>query len=89
MAGTRREFVAISEPPVQDFSSEEIDLIAQIVGAASRMTAVEASQASHDALWDETDAGGSMSVAAGSVRRRDVRPDDVAWAHRELQSVAF
>jgi len=87
-AGSRREFIALKEPPVAEFSAEEIDLIGQVITAVCCMTAAEASNASHDALWEEIPHLGLMPVAAGSVVTREVRPDDLAWAKSEIARLA-
>lgn len=87
--GMRREFVALKEPPLESFSAEEVDLISQIVQAVARMSAQEASELSHDALWDEAGHLGSMSVAAGSIVPREVRSDDLEWAERELEALGL
>ena len=86
--GSRREFFAIAEPPVSGFTAEEIDLINQVIVGVCRMSAAEASEVSHDALWEETPPMGAMPVAAGAVVMRDVRPEDVAWAQQELSRLS-
>jgi hypothetical protein len=87
-AGPRREFVALAEPPIHLFTAEEVDQIMQTITTVASMSAAEASTASHDALWDETEAGAAMSIAAGSVVQRDTQPDDIAWARAELERLA-
>ncbi len=88
-AGNRRQFYSLSEPPVSVFSAEEIDLINQVINSVCRMTAVEASDASHDVLWEETPQFAQMPVSAGSVAVRETRPDDLAWAQRELARLSL
>lgn len=87
--GPRREFVALKEPPLESFSAEEIDLISQIVLAVTRMSAQEASELSHDALWEEAGHLGSMPVAAGAISTREVRSGDLEWAERELAALSL
>ena len=42
-------------------------MLREVIEWAATLTAKEISDLIHDALWDETDVGGSISVAAASV----------------------
>ena len=88
-AGNRREFIAIIEPPVHRFSAEEIDVINQVIVSVCRMTAAEASEASHDALWEETPHLGSMPIAAGAISAREIGTEDVEWAKHEMARLSL
>jgi Protein of unknown function (DUF4065) len=88
-AGVRREFISILEPPVHLFTAEEIDVINQVIVSVCRMTASEASEASHDALWEETPHLGAMPVAAGAISVREVASDDVEWAKHEMARLSL
>lgn len=81
----RREFTALVEPDVSDFSGEEIDLLLQVATEIAGMTAQEVSDRSHDALWAETPSNGTISVAAGAVNVRSLEASELDWARSAFQ----
>ena len=63
----RREFTSLKEPDISCFSAEEVDLLMLVGKEIAKMTAQEASDYSHDALWHEAPANGTLPVAAGAA----------------------
>jgi hypothetical protein len=76
----RREFTSHVPPDISQFSGEEIDALMEVAKEIVSLWATEASDKSHDALWEQTPGNGRMSVAAGAVRVQPVSEDDAAWA---------
>lgn len=80
-AGERREFLWLEEPPVGEFSAEEIDILNQSIDwVCNNHTAVSISEWTHDALWEETEMGAQISLAAASVVPRAAGPEQLKWA---------
>ena len=76
----RREFRSIVEPELCCFEAEEVDLLMQVGTEIAKLTAQEASELSHDALWIETKPNAAMYVAAGAVRVEPLSDSDLDWA---------
>lgn len=79
-AGPRREFVWLREADTDSFSAAELETLRVVIEWASPMTAKEISDESHDALWEETEAGQPISIAAASVIPSEPDAEDLAWA---------
>ena len=80
-AGTRQEMVALREPDLGLFSAEEVDVMNLAIAALERVSAGEASEQSHDALWDETGLGEQIPVAAAAFPPGPLDPEALAWAN--------
>lgn len=78
----RREFVSLEEPALDTFTAEEVDILLQVAFRIANMTAQDASDLSHDDLWEGTDHNTSMSVEAGSVQFVPPTAEDLDWARR-------
>lgn len=76
----RREFYAQKEPDLSVFTPEEVDTLWNVAAQIMGMTAAEASDLSHDDLWEETPAYGAISVAAGAVKVEPIDAADLSWA---------
>jgi hypothetical protein len=85
---TRREFTALREPDLDQFTREEIDLLLSSALEIAPMSAKAASDLSHDALWEGTDEGDLMSVEAGSVRVLPTPPEAKDWAREAFAAHA-
>lgn len=76
----RREFVWLKEPDVSNFTSEQIDILNEVIDAVCAHTAGSVSDVTHDALWQEINNGDDMSIAAGSIITRAPTEDEMNWA---------
>jgi len=76
----RRELHARQSPDVTAFSGEEVDILNEIAKEISRLTAQEASDLSHDLLWQETEHNSQMAIAAGAVKVCSLSEADLDWA---------
>ena len=80
-SGERQEYVSLSEPDLSGFSAGEIDVINLAIAGLQRISAVVASNRTHDALWDETPMFGQISIPAAAFQPSKVISDDVlSWA---------
>jgi len=79
-AGPRREFVWLQPVDLSVFAQTEIPVLHEVIAWASTMTANEISDLTREALWEETEMGRSMSVAAASVTPCEPGEEDIAWA---------
>jgi hypothetical protein len=79
--GPRREFLWLKKPDVQSFSAEEIDVLTEVIEwICNDESAKSISEKTHDALWEETEIGGYMSVMAGAIVPAEITPEAIAWA---------
>ncbi|HMN82121.1 MAG TPA: Panacea domain-containing protein [Burkholderiaceae bacterium] len=79
-AGPRREFVWLHPADLSVFAQTEIEVLHEVIAWASTITAKEISDLTYDALWEETEMGRPMSVAAASVTPCEPDEEDIAWA---------
>ena len=80
-SGPRREFLWLEKPDVQSFSADEIDVLNEVMDwICNDESAKSISEKTHDALWEETEIGGRMSVKAGAVVPAEISPEAIAWA---------
>jgi Protein of unknown function (DUF4065) len=80
-AGERQEYVALAEPDLSVFTAQEIDVINLAISGLQRISAVTASNRTHDALWDETPMFGQISIPAAAFQPSEVISADVlSWA---------
>lgn len=84
-AGVRHEFFGLTEPDLAMFTADEIAMVDRVVARIKRMSAADVSNATHDALWEETPDGGWMSVGAAAVVDGDVTDNDIEWARTEME----
>lgn len=79
--GERREFLWLKKPNIRSFSPEEVDVLHEVMDwICNDESAKSISDKTHDALWDETEIGGHMSVRAGSIVAAEISPEAIAWA---------
>ena len=76
----RREFYSLQEPNVDLLTPAEVDTLLSVAAEISRMTAAEASDLSHDELWEETPPYEVMPIAAGAVNVEPLDIEDLDWA---------
>lgn len=79
-SGTRKEFVSLKEPDLTGFSASEIDVINMAIVSLERLSAREASDQTHDSLWEEIDMASQIPVGASVVKPGVVDADTLAWA---------
>ena len=83
--GPRREFLWIQKPDVKSFEPEEIDVLHDVIDwICNDESAKSISAKTHDALWDETEIGGHMSVKAGAVVPNEISPEAIEWAKAQF-----
>ena len=78
-------FMALHRPDLTEFEGDEIatvDMMAEII--CRKHTAKSISEASHDALWDETPIGQDILIGAAAVIPGEATADDLAWAQEAL-----
>ena len=81
----RREFLWIQKPDVKSFEPEEIDVLHDVIDwICNDESAKSISAKTHDALWDETEIGGHMSVKAGAVVPNEISPEAIEWAKAQF-----
>jgi hypothetical protein len=79
-AGERDEYVALIEPDVTKFTAAEIDVINLSISYLQRLSANQASEESHDALWEEADMFGQIPVRAAAFPPAPIDADTLSWA---------
>jgi antitoxin SocA-like protein len=86
-AGPRREFLWLKQPDVKSFSSDEIDVLNEVMDwICNDESAKSISEKTHDILWEETEIGGRMSVKAGAIVPAEITPEAIAWAEGAFAS---
>jgi hypothetical protein len=80
--GSREEHLSHQEPDLRGFSAAEIDVINLAIFSLARLSAQEASDQTHDALWDEVDLMDQIPVAASAFQPGQIDEDTLAWALR-------
>ncbi len=81
-AGIRREFVWLQPVNKESFSPAEMDTLRDVIEWAASLSAKEISDLTHDALWEETDFGRQISIAAASVTPSEPDEEDLEWARQ-------
>lgn len=78
--GEREEYVALEEPDISKFSAAEIDVVHLALSQLRHLSALEASERTHDALWDEVEPFGQIPVKAAAFAPSAIDEDTLAWA---------
>jgi Protein of unknown function (DUF4065) len=85
--GDRREFLWLEKPDVKSFSPEEIDVLNEVMDwICNDESAKSISAKTHDALWEETEIGGHISVKAGAVIPAEISPEAITWAKSAFET---
>lgn len=79
-AGMRNGFIPLTEPDVEAFTAAEIDVLNMAIAALERVSAQQASDQTHDVLWDETDMLDQIPVRAAAFPPAQIDPEAMAWA---------
>ena len=80
MRGQRREFVSLKRPSVTSFQATEVEALHEAIDMVCMLSASEASERTHDALWEEFEDGRQMPIRAAAVASGELEPDEIAWA---------
>lgn len=68
--------VALSEPTIDAFDATEIHSISVALDIVRHMTADEASEMTHDALWSEIEMDGQIPIASAAIGELEEPNDD-------------
>mgnify|MGYP001447764621 CR=1 FL=1 len=78
--GTRKEYLALTQPDLSNLTKEDVDVLSQAISVLRGLTADEASDQTHDALWDEVEMFGQIPISAAAFRPTEIDDDVLAWA---------
>jgi len=78
--GVRREYASQVEPNLSDFDATEIDVINVAIAGLERISANEASERTHDALWDEIEPFGQIPIQAAAFQPTEIDQETLTWA---------
>lgn len=84
--GTRREYVPLELPDVDEFSAEEIATVDRITTMICKMSAGETSDLTHDELWKAAYLGERMPVAAAAPIAGEITPEILRWAESVIDA---
>lgn len=79
-AGVREEYASHKEPDLSGFSAAEIDVLNLAISSLMRVSAQQASDQTHDALWDEIELLGQIPVKAAAFPPSQIDEETLAWA---------
>lgn len=82
--GVRHELFPIATPDLSDFSAEEIAIVDRIAARISRLSAKDASDLTHDALWQSATFNERLPVAAAAPVEGELTPELLVWAELVL-----
>jgi hypothetical protein len=78
--GVRRGYASQIEPEIFNFDAKEIDVINIAIASLERISANEASERSHDALWDEIEPFGQIPIQAAAFQPIEIDQETLSWA---------
>lgn len=78
--GVREGYTSQAEPDLSSFSAREIDVLNLAIASLERLSANEASEQTHDALWDEVEMFGQIPVKATAFPPSQIDEETLAWA---------
>lgn len=78
--GPRQELVPIRTPDLSEFSADEIAVIDRITAAVIKLSAKQASDLTHDELWESALSNQRIPVAAASPISGEATPEFEQWA---------
>jgi hypothetical protein len=74
------ELQALDQIATENFTASEIECLQEAIRHVTKMTAQEASEETHDILWEEIGLGCDISIGAASIKALDLDPEDFLWA---------
>lgn len=79
-SGLRHEFIGIERASTDGFTAAQIEILQESIRIVCSRSAKQASDDTHDPLWEEIENGSNMPVRAASVCPASLEPDDITWA---------
>ena len=80
---TRHEFHVLKRSNKNWFSESAQEALQEAIDAITPLRSQEASEDTHDSLWEELEDGEQMPIAAAAIIPAEVRPEDISWARQE------
>lgn len=84
--GERKEYVPVMAPDVSVFTAEEIAIVDRITSVIIKMSAKDASDLTHDELWESASFNERIPVAAAAPVAGTLTPEIIAWAESTLDA---
>lgn len=83
----KKEYVALEEPELSQFSADEISITDGVIDDVCREhTAASISEFSHNHIWEAAEIGEEIPYEAALVYMLgEIEPDDMAWAKEEVE----
>jgi len=78
--GVRQELIPLVRPDVSAFSAEEIAVVDRVAAAVINLSAKDASDLTHDELWDSANYNERIPVAAAAPILGETTPEIAQWA---------
>jgi hypothetical protein len=79
-AGPRHELLPIGNPDVSEFTAEQIATVDRVTAYVSKLTAKEASDLTHDDVWESANYNEKIPVASVAPIQGEMTPEIMAWA---------
>jgi hypothetical protein len=83
----RREFRKIIDPDVSLFKAAEVQALEKAIARLYYLTAREASNRTHDSLWQQTPMNCDIKVSAASVETASASPRTMRWAEKVVDEI--
>ena len=80
---TRNEFHILERAKKKWFSKSAQKALHEAIETIRHLGAHEASEETHDFLWDELEDGEQMPIAAAAIVPAEVLPEHIEWARQE------
>ncbi len=80
---TRNEFHVLKPANKNWFSGSAQEALHEAIEAIRPLRAIEASEDTHDSLWEESEDGQQMLISAAAIVPAKVLPKDIEWARQE------
>lgn len=80
---TRHEFHVLKRANKKWFSGSAQQALQEAIDAITPLRSQDASDDTHDSLWEELKDGEQMPIAAAAIVPAEVLPEDIMWARQE------
>lgn len=80
---TRHEFHVLKQSNKKWFSESAQKALQEAIDAITPLRSQEASEDTHDSLWEELEDGQQMPIAAAAIVPAKVLPEEIRWARQE------
>lgn len=81
-AGNRTEFWSLVDPDMRYLTADQTLVLSQAINRVCKLTAFAASEETHDALWESTDMGDDIPIAAAAVQVTEVSLEALSWGKK-------